>query len=368
MANRARRGIITFVAVFAALVVIVYLLKERSNAEKLASAPPPGAQYVVFSKVTQQEWGTLIEAVGTVQSFSGITLRAQISGRVTAVHVESGAQVRAGEALFEINPEVIQAQLDQHEAELKSSKFNFERMQELFAQGTVSQQAMVEARSNFFADQAKVRTSQQQLELATTYATIDGTVGITKVKVGDEVAVNQELATLQSSERLRVEFAIPQKYASLVSPQDSVSVATSPDSTRPVDAIIYAVSPLIEPDTRTVAIRAEVPPHRFLPGSYVHVTLTLDDAAPVLTVPQTAVVRSLYGDSVYKVVNGKAVKTGVVIGERRGGDVEVTGTLAAGDAIVGAGTRKVADGTPVVDGKAPDAKQTADGQAASQSQ
>ncbi|MEM8661690.1 MAG: efflux RND transporter periplasmic adaptor subunit, partial [Pseudomonadota bacterium] len=166
---------------------------------------------------------------------------------------------------------------------------------------------------------------------------------------GDEVGVNQELATLQSSERLRVEFPVPQKYAQLVSSQDSVTITSDTSADDEIDATIFAVNPLIDSDTRSVEVRAEVPPHSFLPGSYVNVTLTLNDVEPVLTVPQTAVMHSLYGDTIYKVVNGKAVKTNVVPGTRRGGAIEVSGDIKAGDQVVSAGLRKVMDGAEVSD-------------------
>lgn len=344
--------VVLFVVVLAVLVVGIYLLKSASNAEKQAAVPPQGPVHVEFAPVKAQQWGTLIESVGTVQSFSGITLRAQIAGRITAVNAISGAEVKAGEALFEINPKVIQAQLEQNQAQLKNSQFNYERMKTLYAEQTVSLQQFTEARSAYDVDLARVRTSQQQLDLATTYATFDGVVGVTKVQVGDEVGLNQELATLQSSERLRVEFPVPQKYAQLVSTNDSVEISTEKDTSKTVEATIYAINPLVDDDTRTVEVRAEIAPHSFLPGSYVNISLALDDTADVLTVPQTALLHSIYGDSVYKVVNGKAEQTHVVPGERRGALVSITGDIKAGDQVVSAGLRKVRDGASVSDAPA----------------
>ncbi|MEM8660900.1 MAG: efflux RND transporter periplasmic adaptor subunit, partial [Pseudomonadota bacterium] len=277
MKNRARKWVIIVVAVLAALVLLAYFLKRESIEAKLNAKPPQTAIQVEFAPIQSQEWGTQINQVGTIQSFSGITLRAQIAGRITAVHAQSGSTVKKGDKLFEINPKVIQAQLEEAQASLQNSKFTFERMKELYAERTVSEQAFNQAQSAFNVDQARVRTSQQQLALATTYATFDGVMGVTEVQVGDEVGVNQELATLQSSERLRVEFPVPQKYAQLVSPQDSVTITSSTGADDEIDATIFAVNPLIDSDTRSVEVRDEVPPHSFLPGSYVNVTLTLND-------------------------------------------------------------------------------------------
>lgn len=354
MKKHPKALVIVFVAILACLAIGAYFLKRASVDEKLAETKPPAPVHVEFARVAARQWGTLIESIGTIQSFSGITLRAQIAGRITAVHAKSGTAVKAGDPLFEINPKVIQAQLEEQQAQLKNTQFSYERMKKLYAERTISLQKLTAARSAYNVDRAKVKTSEQQLALTTTYASFDGIVGVTEVQVGDEVGVNQELATLQSSERLRVEFSVPQSYAQLLSSKDKVELSSFRGSTSTTEATIYAINPLIDAGTRTVEVRAEVPPHSFLPGSYVEVLLTLEDTSEVLAVPQTALVRSLYGDSLYKVADGKALQTHVIPGSRRGGEIAVRGDISAGDKIVSAGLRKIVDGSEVVDTRTDD--------------
>ena len=332
-------GVVVLLAVSA---VAVYLVKDEASVRKRTSVPPPGPVHVETTQVRQQKWGTQLEAVGTVQSFSGVTLRSQIGGRVTAVNAVSGASVEAGQPLFVINPEVLKAELEQRKAQLKISQFDAERMKTLYSKRQISLQQTTAANSQYEADLAAVQTTQQKLELATT-----GIVGLTRVEVGDEVGINQELATLESSERLRVEFSIPQQYAFLVTPRNEVTLSAEQSPAATVTAKVYAVDPMINPDTRTANIRAELPAHSFFPGSYVNVVLTLDDVANTITVPQTAIQRSLYGDSVYQVIDGKAVLTHVTLGERRGGDIAILDGLDAGATVVSAGLRKLSDGVPV---------------------
>ncbi len=345
--KKPRTALGAVVALLALAAVAVYLLKSESTARKLAAKPVKSPVHVEVAPVQQQQWGTQLESVGTVQSFSGVTLRAQIGGRITAVHAVSGSPVKAGEALFEINPEVLRAQLEEHKAQLKISQFNYEQMKKLYDERQIALQQMIQAKSQYEADAAAVRTMQQKLALATTYASFDGVVGLTRVEVGDEVDVNQELATLESSERLRVEFAVPQQYALLVSPRNKVALSSESEAGSTVSATVYAVDPLIDPLTRTATVRAELPAHSFFPGSYVNVSLTLDDVEDVLTVPQTAIKRSLYGDSVFEVVDGKAVLTHVQLGQRRGGDIAILEGLKPGATVVSAGLRKLSDGVAV---------------------
>jgi membrane fusion protein (multidrug efflux system) len=347
MTKNPKALLIVVVALIGVLAVAVYFLKREATARKLADTPAAGPIHVETTPVQQQKWGTQLDSVGTIQSFSGITLRAQIAGRVTEVHAVSGAAVKAGEKLFEINPKVLQARLAQNKAQLEISQFNYERMIKLYAQRQIALQALTEAKSKYEIDQAAIQTTEQQLELATTFASFDGVVGLTQVEVGDEVDVNQELATLESSERLRVEFSVPQKYALLVSPKNTIALSAEQNTDASISATVYAVDPLIDPVTRTANIRAELPAHSFLPGSYVSVTVTLDDVAEVLTVPQTAIQRSLYADSVFKVVDGKAVLTHVQLGNRRAGDIAILTGVEAGDTVVSAGLRKLNDGDTV---------------------
>ncbi|WP_299492167.1 efflux RND transporter periplasmic adaptor subunit [uncultured Shewanella sp.] len=351
--NDPRKKRILIITAFIVIIAVgSYFIKADYKAKELAVKPSSQATIVEMAKVESKELGTIIHAVGTIQSFSGVTLRAQIAGRITAVNVRSGSNVKKGSIILEINPQVLQAQLNENQAELKLTEFEFERQKKLYERKVISLEQLTTAKSNYLISKAKIESAKQSLDLASTKAEFDGRLGLINVEVGDEVVVGQELASLELIDRLRVEFSIPQKYIKLIKKGNKVDISSSTEGNSPSHVgTVYAIDPLLNESTRTASIRAEVSPQGLIPGSYAEISLMLDDKKPQLVVPQTAVMHSLYGNHVYKVDNGKAKRTVVTLGERQANTVIITKGLQAGDTIVSAGLRKVTDGALVSSGQ-----------------
>lgn len=347
---RKRRILIVTAAIIIAAIGS-YLIKADYKAKQLAVKPDQTPIIVEMAKAQSKELGTTIHAVGTVQSFSGIILRAQIAGRITAVNVRSGSNVKQGTVIIEINPQVLAAQLAEAQAELKLTEFEFQRQKKLYERKVISLETLTTAKSNYLINKAKIVSAQQSLDLASTKAEFDGQIGLINIEVGDNVTIGQELASLELVDRLRIEFSIPQKYIKQVKKGDKIDISSSTESNSPSHiGTVYAIDPLLDESTRTASIRAEVSPQGLIPGSYAEISLMLDDTKPALVIPQTAVMHSLYGNFVYKVLNGKAKRTVVSLGERQANTVIITKGLQAGDTVVSAGLRKVSDGALVSPG------------------
>lgn len=357
-----KRNIIIAIIMLTVVVLSLYFIKSiLVDKKQQTSLQTPLPVSVIIDKVNAQLWGTELAAVGTVQSFEGITVKAQIAGRITQMVGQSGTVIKQGEPLFQINPEVLKAQLAEAQAQLESSQFEYQRLQTLYKKGAVSEEKLIQAKSQYHNDEAALATMEQQLALASNLADFDGVLGLTQVEVGDEVAIGDVLATLQSQARLRVEFSVPQKYRTRIKVGDDVNVmrelihqAELGDSVPNVNDVphhyvakVYAIEPLIDENTRTVTLRAEIDAQALHPGSYVDVILQLNDKKKVLTVPETALMTSLYGDFIYLVVDDKAKKVPVNIGRRRNASVELLTGVKEGDTIIRAGLRKVSNGRAV---------------------
>src|SRR5262249_44846323 len=113
---------------------------------------------------------------------------------------------------------------------------------------------------------------------------------------------------------------------------------------------LVAIDVMINQNTRTMAVRANIPnkDQKLLPGGFVEVGLLIGEKHNVTMVPQTAVVDSDTGSFVYKVVNGKAIRGDVQLGERIHDQVIVTQGLKSGEMVVTAGQVKLRDGAPVI--------------------
>jgi len=156
------------------------------------------------------------------------------------------------------------------------------------------------------------------------------------------------IAHFQTQDNLRVDFTIPQRYAYSVKIGDKVFI-NNKNKDKSATGTVYAIDANVSDKTHTLAIRASVDDKAFMPGSYVDVILNVGDAKETLVIPQTAVSKSLHGDMVYKVVDGKAVASFVKIGARRDNLIVVKQGLKFNDPIVTAGLIKIKNGNRVSD-------------------
>ncbi len=223
------------------------------------------------------------------------------------------------------------------------------RMKTLVNQNAVSLERLIETRARLGVAKSQVATAEQKLLLTTTHAPSDGTVGIRQVNVGDYVSAGEILATFQPKGDLRVTFSIPEQYSKEVKKGDRIIINTHTIDAHNYQGTVYAVNPAINVDTRTLTLRAHIIGQDLLPGMFAKVTLITGPTMNVIVVPQTAVIRSLHGDYVYKVIQGKARKTIVFPGERRGQLIVVKKGLQPGDIIVSAGQLKIQNGSSVTD-------------------
>jgi membrane fusion protein, multidrug efflux system len=154
---------------------------------------------------------------------------------------------------------------------------------------------------------------------------------------------------LQRIDELKLDFAIPEKYASRVTTGSKISFSIS-GRDGDYSGDIYALEPRIDTITRTFLIRARCPnPRReLLPGSFASVKLVLEVLQDAVLVPSVAVIAGLDEKIVFIVQDGKAVRRPVAIGMRTATSVQVLAGLKKGDVVVTSGLQQMREGTPVL--------------------
>ena len=169
------------------------------------------------------------------------------------------------------------------------------------------------------------------------------------VNLGDYLSAGQAIVNLEAIDPLRVNFSIPEASIHQVAIGQTAIISSRTYLKRTFQGKVYALDSMIDPDTRTLGIRAIVqnPEKKLIPGAFVDVKLMTGVSQKMIIIPQTAL--SYEGDSVYvyKVVNGKAVKTPITTGMRKNDNIAVLTGLKPGDSIITAGQLKVTDGQPV---------------------
>ncbi len=324
-----------------------YYLWTKTGSTQAKRIMPPVVVQVTQAKT--QQWYEQIQATGTLSAFQGVMIRPQVAGTITQINFKSGEEVSKGAPLIQIYPSILEAQLQRDKAATALSEVEFRRAEELFKKKAISKQNLDVQSSELVQNQAQVEQTEAQLKQNNITAPFSGILGLKLVDVGDYVSVGQNLVNLQQIDSLRVEFSVPEVYLSELAIGQTVELYPSSEPKTLYKGEVYAFDSAVDTDTRSLFMRAKVAnnEHKLLPGIFAKVTLLAGEKHPVITVPQTAIVYSPEGNSVYLAKDNTAQKVSVTLGIRRGLDIEVKTGLKEGDTVVAAGQIKLSDGASI---------------------
>lgn len=326
--------------------------------------PPPEAVGTTPAKV--EGWEGSLSAVGSVASTKGVTLSADAAGVVLRVHFESGATVKAGQVLVELDTSVERAQLASAMARKQLATTTASRTKALVEKGAISA-------AQADQDDAALRTSttdaegiQAQIAKKTIRAPFAGKLGIKSVVVGQYLNPGAPVAVLETFEDVHVDFTLPQQRLADVRVGLPVRITVGGDGGAPFEGKIAALDPTVDAATRTVKLRADIvdKDNALRAGMFVAVDVVLPTRADAVVVPATAVVHAPYGDSVFVIEDkkadapglrqtpdGKPVKNArqqfVKVGRARGDFVALLDGVKVNEEIVSAGAFKLRNGAPV---------------------
>ena len=309
---------------------------------------PPGI-VVEAARVSLVKLPQSLTAVGSLRSDETVILRPEIVGRVSQILFREGERVQKGAVLVKLDASVQQADTDRAKANLVLSKSKYDRAEDLRKQGFISSQARDEAENTLKVAQADYELVQARLAKTAIHAPFSGTVGLRQVSVGDYVKEGQDIVNLESLDPLKVDFRVPEIYLSQVKDGQTLQITLDALPDRAYDGRIYAINPLIDANGRSIVIRAQVPNKdgRLRPGMFARVRLFTSTSKDSFVIPEESLFPVGDDKYVYKVVDNKAVRQKVDIGQRREGRVEILNGLVAEDVIVTAGAIKLREGAAV---------------------
>ena len=338
------------------------MLKQLSNSIFLFIAL--GCSTITLAKTQPEIPPTVVEALtaktttipeevsgtGTLISIPGIVVKPEISGRVTKIYFKSGEVVATGTPLFEINSDLIKAQLAGAQAKAQLAHVQFERFSKLHKTNDISKAEYDKSQADYNAAQAKVENMQAKLRQANIVAPFTGKLGLSKINIGDYVEAGQSIVNLESLDPLRVDFSIPETYLSKVKVGQTVILHTDAYPKEKFIGKVEAIESRIDQNNRTLNVRAVIPnkDHKLLPGTFVETILQFAVEKQVIMLPQTAIVYTPEGSYVFKIVDNKAEKVFVTLGDRGSNNIVIKSGIKAGDVIVTAGQLKTHEGAPVI--------------------
>jgi membrane fusion protein (multidrug efflux system) len=299
-------------------------------------------------------------AIGTLRAVQGVDVAAEVGGIVRAINFDSGQFVPEGTVLVQLDDTVEQADLRSGLAQLKRSELELERQRELLRRSHTAQtnfDAALASRDTAAATVDRVRAVIAQKAIRSAFA---GRLGIRNVDLGQYVSPGTAMVTLQRLTPIYVDFPVPEQSLTMITVGQHVEVYVDAEPGKLFEGKIESVDAKVNQATRNVLVRARVEnlEARLLPGMFANVNVVAGEPQQVVTVPRTAIAYSLYGNSVYVVVEepaaAGAAKTDepggrrlvvdrrfVRTGEEREDRVAVLEGVKVGEAVVVAGQLKL---------------------------
>lgn len=332
-------------------------------------APPPAI--VTTAEVTQEIWQPALTAVGSLEAVQGVTLTAELAGRITNISFESGQEVNVGDVLIEQDTSTEQAQLKSAEAQARLARTTEKRTRTLLQKRMVSQAEYDTAAATQQGAEAEVDRLRAQIAKKKLRAPFTGTLGLRAVNLGQTLQGGEPIVSLQSLDPIYVNFRLPQQRLNQVDLGQTITITTDALPGESLKGTLTTITPEVDSATRNLRLQATLPnpDRRLRPGMFAQVRLPLPQNEPSLILPSTAILYAPYGDSVFRLKPGAETADGkpsqileqafVRLGRTRGDFVEVLNGVNLGEQVVSTGVFKLRNGqNAVVDNRLNPAFQT----------
>jgi membrane fusion protein (multidrug efflux system) len=344
------------------LILVVLLVGIRAlQIRKMMTTPfmmPPDT--VTTAQAREDIWAPALKAVGSLAAVEGTTLSNELAGTVTKIAFESGAQVKKGDLLVQLDASAEEAQLASAKAGAELADINLKRAQDLRTQNSNSQSDLDYAEAQAKQTEAAVANLESAVAKKTITAPFDGRIGIRTVNLGQYLPAGTAIVSLQSLDPIYADFSLPQQQLVDLAAGLTVHVTSDALPGQIIDGKITAIDPQVDNATRNVEVQATLDNHdeKLRPGMFADVAVELPAKDKVLIIPATAVLATPYGDSVFVVDEAKDPTTGqagkmlrqqfVQLGVTRGDFVSIVSGLKLDETVVTSGVFKLRNKESVI--------------------
>ncbi len=334
-------------------------MRETMTAQFFATMKPPPVPVVAVA-ATPQAVPQMFAGIGSLAAVHQVTVAPEIGGRVTKIFFEAGATVHAGDPLVQLNDEPERGDLANFQAQARLSQINLVRAKELAARGNGPQVNVDTNQSQLDQANAEIAKTQGLIAQKLIRAPFGGVLGIRQIELGQYLTPGAAVVSLTDLDTLYANFTLPEQNRGELSVGQDIIIVVDAYRSRKFPAKLTTIEPQVGADTRTIKLQATLanPEHLLMPGMYAHVHVTLPSLPDVVTVPETAVEYTLYGDSVFVVTEEppaagqsgstfKVKRTFIKTGDRFDNKVAIVEGLKPGDRVTTSGQIKLSDGAAV---------------------
>ena len=320
--------------------------------------PPPAT--VTATQAETNAWVRELDSVGSLEAVQGVTVSAELPGKVVKIAFTPGANIEAGDLIVQQDISSETAQLRAANTNVELTRLNFDRAKELIPENVIPQSQLDAARAAYEQALAERDNIRATIAKKTIRAPFSGRLGIRLVNLGQNLKDGQAIVSLQSMDPIFVNFLLPQQNLGDIQLGMAVRVTTNVLPGTTIEGRITAINSEVDAATRNIRIQATLdnPDARLRPGMYVDVAAVLPTTLEVVSIPATSVLYAPYSDSVFVVEQqpasegqppGQVLRQQLVsLGEQRGDFVAVRTGLKPGDLVVSTGVFKLRNGQAVV--------------------
>ena len=286
---------------------------------------------------------------GSIEANEQVEIKSEVSGIVEGIYFNEGTNVSKGQLLFKVNDLELRAQLGQANTKENLAFENERRAKLLLEKEAISQEEYDIARADLKLAQAQSQLIKTQIAKTSVRAPFSGKIGLRSISPGTYITPSLLVAKLVNIGKLKITFAIPEKYANEVKMNATISFTVSGSSEK-YEAKIYAIEPEVQIATRTLQVRAiaENKTGKLLPGTFANVELPLDVIKDAIVVPTEAIVPVQNGKKVFISIMGKAKEVIVETATRTDASIIVLSGLKTGDTLITTGVMSLKDDAPII--------------------
>ncbi len=328
------------------LALVGFLVFINWPVEEPAQRQGSRATPVVTQIVSIQTFAVTLQALGTAKANESVMITPQESDVITSLNFSDGQQVEAGTILAQLNSNEQKARLNELNINLAEAERQLKRIQNLALSNSTSTQLLDEQQARVKAFIAQREVAQENLNKTFITAPFSGKLGLRQVSLGAYVKPGDVLTTLDDIATIKVDFAISERHLPSVNEGQTVFAESVAYPGIQFEGTITNVDSRIDPATRSFSIRTEIDntAEQLRPGMLLTITLQ-KRVLNTLVIDEKALVPDHEDQFVFRVVDGKAVKTKVIIGERRPGKVQILDGVVIDDEVVVQGTLRIRDGS-----------------------
>lgn len=312
--------------------------KETAKNDKKSPSISTVKAYIIKHEDLENK----ITVIGTLIPNEEVILTTETTGKVKQILFDEGMVVQKGQLLLKLNDTELQAQLQRLLIQQEVLEQRRKRDEQLVQKQGISEQDWEILQGDIKAKQTEVEVVKAQLAKTQITAPFSGTLGLRNISEGTFMTTATPIATLTDSKSMKIDFAVPEKYAHQISQGTKIEFSVNGNPTT-FKAVVKAVETKIEATTRTLKIRASCDnsTNELRAGAFTTVTILLDVIKNTMLIPSQALLPELEAKKVYQIKNGIATLVTIEVGMRTEQQIQVLSGLALGDTIIYSGILQV---------------------------